>query len=94
MRLSENYLIKQIEDDYILIPVGQNVIDKSGILNMNKSSGFLYKCLESGLGYQELLKKFYEEYNADEAEKALLKYDLDEFLFNARRLGIIEDEVT
>lgn len=93
MKISDNYLVKQIVDDYILIPVGQSVIDYKSILNLNETSTFLCKCLQEETTYDELLAKYYAEYEPDEAEKQLLKYDMESFLYKAHELGVIEGDL-
>lgn len=92
MILSDNYLLKEIADFYVLIPVGQNIIDYKHMIDLNKTSGFICKCLETEMTYEELLNRFYMEYSTDNQDKPILKQDLDEFLEQAKQKGIIKEE--
>ena len=45
MRISDNYVLQQIEDDYIVVPVGEAADKLHGVLKLNESGAFLWKLL-------------------------------------------------
>ena len=92
MKISDNYVIKQIADEYILVPIGQGVVDCKQLLNLNETGLFICKCLEKDMSHKELLQKFYQEFEETGIDKYILKQDMELFVYKARELGVIEGE--
>lgn len=89
MQLAEGYLVKEIADSYVLIPVGQNVMDYRNIISTNKTGNFILNKLEEDFTYDELFIAVCTEYEASEQEKELVKQDLDEFLTRLREKKLL-----
>lgn len=90
MKITEGYLLKEIADCYVLIPVGQNVVDYKKMIHLNESGYFIVKKLQEEIGYEELLNALVTEYQAEEDEIAILKSDLDEFLNKLEEKGLLQ----
>lgn len=88
MKIKTGYLVRDIADSYIVVPVGERVIDFKGIMTLNDTGYFIWKCLTVDISYDELLSSILGEYEIDEATA---KADLDEFLDKARENGVLED---
>ena len=80
IKLAEGFLVKEIADSYVLIPVGQNVMDYRNIISTNKTGNFILNELDVDITYDDLFATVCLEYEADEQAKELVKQDL-EFLF-------------
>lgn len=89
MKMKSDYLLKEIVGNYVVIPVGQNIVDYKKILHLNQTGAFICKCLEEEITYEDLLNKLYIEYEAEEEDKAIIQSDLDEFLKCAEEGGLI-----
>lgn len=89
MKLAEGYLVKEIAGSYVLIPVGQNVIDYRSILSTNKTGDFILTKLAEDINYDELFSAVCMEYAAEDEEKKLVKQDLDEFLLKLREKNLL-----
>lgn len=89
MKLAENYMLKEIAGNYVLIPVGQNVVDYKGMLHLNSTGAFICRCLEEETDTDEILNKMYAEYQADENDKPIIAADLNDFIENAKSIGLI-----
>jgi hypothetical protein len=88
MKIKNDFLLRNIAESHIVVPVGERVIDFKGMMTLNETGCFLWNCLKDGIDYQALLTKILDEYEVDE-ETA--KNDLDEFLQAARASGVLEE---
>ena len=77
MRIEKEYILREIADDYIIVPVGKTAMEFNGMITVNETGAFLWKLLIEGTTKAELLQAMLEEYevSAEEAEA-----DIDEFL--------------
>lgn len=89
MKLAEGYFVREIAGSYVLIPVGQNVVDYRNILSTNQTGNFILDKLAEDIGYEELLSAVYAEYDAEDKEKEQVKQDLDEFLVKLREKNLL-----
>ncbi len=88
MKIKKGYMVRDIADTHIVVPVGERVIDFKGIMTLNETGYFLWNKLTDGISYDDLLKALLDEYEVDEATA---RADLDEFLGVARENGVIEE---
>ena len=89
MKLAEGYLIREIAGSYVLIPVGQNVVDYRNILSTNNTGNFILEKLEKDNSYEELFSAVCLEYSTEDKEKEQVKQDLDEFLSELREKNLL-----
>ena len=77
IRLNGDYILRQIGDDYIIVPVGETALRFNGMVTVNETGAFLWEHLVDGIGRDELLQSLVDTYDVtqEEAEK-----DLGEFL--------------
>lgn len=77
MKIEKEYILREIADDYIIVPVGKAAMEFNGMITVNETGAFLWKILTKGAAKEELLHAMLEEYevSAEEAEA-----DIDEFL--------------
>ncbi|WP_418792212.1 PqqD family protein [Phosphitispora sp. TUW77] len=88
MKIKEGYLVREIADCHIVVPIGDKVIEFKGIMTLNDTGRFIWKCLSDDITYEQLLSAILDEYEVDEATAGA---DLDEFLENARQSGVLEE---
>lgn len=86
MKLKSDFLLREIAGTYIVVPVGERVIDFKGMIRLNDSGKFLWDCLGEDISSDELLHRFMDEYEVDE-ETA--KTDLIAFLHQSREAGLL-----
>ena len=89
MKLADGYLVKEIVGSYVLIPVGQNVVDSKSILSTNETGHFILDKLSNEISYDELFNAMCIEYEAVGNERELLKKDMDEFLTSLRTRNLL-----
>jgi len=88
MKIKEGFLLREIADCYIVVPVGSRVIDFKGLMILNHSGHFIWNQLIEENTYEKLLESILQEYEVDEDTA---KKDLDEFLDKARESGVLEE---
>lgn len=88
MKVKKGYLVREIAGCNIVVPVGERVIDFKGIMTLNDTGSFIWKCLSDDISYDQLLSSILDEYEIDEITA---KADLDEFVDKARESGVLEE---
>lgn len=88
MRTKEGFMLRNVAGKDIVIAVGAASVDFNGLISLNETGAFLWKILENGAEYDELVQKLLQEYDTDEATA---KEGIDSFLKTARDAGLIEE---
>lgn len=88
MKVKTGYLVREIADCHIVVPIGERVIEFKGIMTLNDTGNFIWKCLSDDISDSQLLQSILAEYEIDEATA---RTDLDEFLQAARESGVLEE---
>lgn len=87
MKLSENFVLRQVADTWVVLPLAQDTVNFNGVIRLNGSGALLWQCLEQGGDRQALVKTLTDRYTVslEEAEK-----DVDEFLQTLVKTGCLE----
>ena len=87
MKISENYILREIAGEYIVVPTGSAAMDFKGLITLNDTGVFLWKLLQEDDQTEEgLLDALCEEYEAVREEA---KADIEEFLQRIRSEGML-----
>ena len=89
MRISDQYMLRQVADEYLVIPVGEAALKVKGLIGLSESGSLLYRRLQSGCTEEELVSALLAEYDID-AQTA--QADTRAFLEQMRRMGILIEE--
>lgn len=87
MKLNEQYILRQVANTWVVLPVGAASVDFNGMLTLNESGAFLWRCLEQGMDREKLVVAMTSEYRVDR-DTALA--DLDAFLAKLSGAGCLE----
>lgn len=88
MKHSENFILREILDESILVPVGEAAMRLNGMASMNEIGCFIFKALDQEQTEEQLVQKILAEYDVDEATA---RADLNEFLDQLRSIGALEE---
>jgi len=88
MKLKYEFSVREIMDDYILVPVGESALEFSGMVTTTEVGAFLCGLLGENTTRDALLAAMLEEYEVDEETAGA---DLDEFLASMDRAGLLEN---
>ena len=81
------FVLRKIEEDYIVVSVGSRVKEFNGVINLNEPSAMLWQLLEKGATEEQLVNKLLEVYNV---EKAVAEKDVSAFINKLTVNGILE----
>ena len=86
-KLKEGFLLRQVADNWVVLPVGQRSVDFNGMLSLNDSGALLWKALDQGGDREALADALTAEYEVD---RATALADVDEFLHRLAQAGCLE----
>jgi hypothetical protein len=87
MMIKDGFIMREIAGNNVIIPIGERVIDFKGMMTPNKTGAFIWNKLSEEISYEQLLGSILDEYDVD---AATAKEDLDQFLAEARRYGVLD----
>ena len=67
MQIVTGYLLREIAGTWIVVPVGERVVQLNGILSLSESGALLWKRLEKDAEKNELVQLLTDEYDVSEA---------------------------
>ena len=91
MKITREYILREIAGDYIIIPTGKTVLDFNGLITLNEVGVSLWKMLQNEVTFDDLLQGILDEYDV---EPAVAREDIQEFLDQLVNRGIMEAEET
>lgn len=88
MKVKEGFVLREIVDSYIIVPVGQRVVEFNGLISLNECGAFLWRCLSDSKNEQELVDSVRSNYEIDEATA---RADIQEFIVSLQEKGLLEE---
>ena len=87
MKTKDNFLLRQVADTWVVMPIGQEMLDFNGMLTLNETGAFLWQKLEEGADLEGLVTALTAEYDVS-AEEA--RADAEEFCRKLLQAGCAE----
>ena len=87
MKLKENFVLRQVANTWVVLPLGAASIDFNGMLTLNETGAMLWRGLEQGSDREALADAMIAEYAVD---RATALADIDEFLNKLLSAGCAE----
>jgi len=88
MIIKKDFLLRQLADTYVVIPVGSAALDLRGMVTLNGTGAFLWKNMQTDVTRDQLIEALTDTYEVS-AETA--GADVDRFLELLRENGMIEE---
>lgn len=88
MKRKQGFVLRNVVDEYIVMPTGENIAKFEGAVVLNEVSAFVFGQLENAVSRDDLLTAVLNEFDVDEATAAA---DLDELLSQFDKMGLLED---
>lgn len=89
MRVSKDYVLREIEGDYIIIPLGSAKQKFNGLIALNEVGVSIWKLLQDDVTVNDLVNGILDEY---EVEEDIAREDIMEFLKKLSDGGILEKD--
>ena len=88
MKIKDGFMLRQIVDVWVVVPLGERVVDFNGMLKVSDSGALLWKKLagSGATSRKDLLSELMAAYEVD-AETA--GRDMDEFLESLRQADLL-----
>ena len=87
MKIKEGFVLRNVVDEFIVMPTGDNIAKFEGAVVLNEVSAFIFKQLQNPVSRDDLLTAMLNEYDVDEATAAA---DLDALLESLESMGVLE----
>lgn len=87
MKIKENFVLRNIADEYIVMPTGSSIAEFDGAVALNEVSAFIFEKLRNPASKEDLVAALLDEYDVD-AETAAR--DVDALVSKFEKMGIIE----
>ena len=87
MVINEEFVLREIAGDFILVPVGDTALHFNGLITVNEVGAFLWERLKKETTREQLIKDVLEEY---EVEEKIVEKDVDDFLSELTNAGILK----
>ena len=87
MKIKDNYMLSEIEGEYIIITIGNIEDGFNGYLKINETGKYIWEQLENEISEEELIKNFSNQYSLD-IDKA--REDVNSFLSVLKKVDAIE----
>lgn len=86
MKISKEFVLREIAGEYVIVPIGRTTLDFNGIITVNDIGKFLWENMQDDFDEETLLAKVLDEYDVDE-DTAMA--DIREFVDKLKENNII-----
>ena len=88
VKAKSGFILKNVVNEYILMPVGDNIENFNGVVLLNDVSAYVWEKLQEPVSFEELVNAVIEEFDV---EPDTARNDLDELLIKLKSLDVIEE---
>jgi hypothetical protein len=88
MKIKEGFLLKNVMDEWVVMPTGRNIKNFEGAIVLNEVAAFIWKQMEQPVSEEDVLQSVLDEYETDEKTA---KGDLSAVLGQLRELEILQE---
>ena len=88
MKIKSGFILRNIADQYVVMPVGDNISNFNGTIVLNSISAFVWEKLQNNISRDELLLEILNEF---EVESEVAEKDLDCLIAKFKNFDVIEE---
>lgn len=89
MRVEKDFVLRKIAGEFIIIPTGKTTLNFNGLITANEVGAKLWEMLQEEVTFDDLVAGILNEY---EVEESIAREDIQEFLDELTRGGILNPE--
>ena len=86
MKVSQDFILREIAGEFMLIPVGTVASKFNGLITLNETSAVLFKALYKDVSLDDLVTAITSEYDIDQDT---VRADIEEFLQQLKQIGAL-----
>ena len=83
---TESFVIREADDELVLVPLVSDIADMTNILNLNNIGSDIIKALDGKKTLSEICDQLYQEYDVD---MDTLRNDVLQFIGDAVKKGVV-----
>ena len=88
MKLHGEFVVRQIMDDIVAIPVGQTALQLNGMILLNDVSKIIWECLEQETDINQIVTAITDAFEVSHQEA---RTDIQEFLDKLRAMQMLDE---
>lgn len=88
MRIKKDFVLRQVADTWVVLPLAEETVNFSGMLTLNDSGVLLWRLLEQGTDRDAMVHALTEAYEVSVQQAAV---DLEQFLDKLIQAGCIAE---
>ena len=88
MKLCGEFVVRQVMDNIVAIPVGQTALRLNGMILLNDVSKLIWDCLEQGTTLESIVKAVTDTFEVSDDEA---RTDILEFCGKLSKLQLLEE---
>lgn len=66
MKVKDGFILKEVAGSYVIVPIGENLVDFSAMITTNETGAFLWELLKEDKSSDELVAELLKEYDVEE----------------------------
>lgn len=86
MKKAEGYIMKRLEDEYIILPYGKKTEEVREVVTLSETAGFIYENAEQAENIEQLAELVGKEFGVD---ASLVYIDVSEVIETLQKKGIL-----
>lgn len=86
MKKAEGYVIRKLEEEYVLIPCGERAEEINETLSLSETAGFIYLNADKADTAEDLAKLVAKEYDVTESE---VREDVEAVVKTLQQKGVL-----
>ena len=87
MKIKDGFVVREIADEFIVVPTGEMALQLNGLITINETGYFLWQKLSGETDEDALIQAMMDEYEVDRVTAGA---DISEFLDVLRKCDILE----
>ena len=88
MRIKSGFMLREIAGQWVVVPLGERVVEFNGIMTLSESGSLIWKLLEKGVSREDIVPILLAEYNIEES---IIRIDIDDFIASLQANDLIEE---
>ncbi len=88
MKINKNFVLTELSDTYIAVPVGDDAQEMQAVVRLNKTGKTIWEALTEGADESTVVRIIKERYDIDETTASA---DVHAVIERLREAGIVED---
>lgn len=88
MKIKEGFLLRQVGENHIVVPVGSQSVDFRCIITLNETGAFIWKQLQTPCTEQDLVAALVAEYDAPQN---VIAADVQTYLAALREKNLLDE---